>query len=414
MVISPIYCSGLGGLRKKLVGRFKSKRPRADDVDYNPTTDSEAQSSTGGSISMDTEDVPHAHPDYLIDITGWTYPKRRFSMAKYCSRRTVNQYALPSDTNIQFFHTQLQFDVFWGTLMDTNFHKHQVIDWTFMLDQSVMEDLIPKFEACGLYHFMGQRTNFSEMAVKQFLATAEIDIDEQSITWMTGFKRYSATFAEFATANNFDYDTISARIDLYTEDNFEEFVQFYEPARLGIPRRFGETAGLRHHPAVINKIARVTILPKSGDKSKIKDKFWNIIHHVMNGEVMNVVLFMMRQLNDLKMDKNQNLAYAPYIMALIKAKTRFEGHCEIVHTPFRPFKNEIGFLTRPLTPFLDDEEKLMMMKELLLKLMQLSRCHLHLLLSLSSTGSLVQAILIHTFRTCSKGSRLTWMAASRA
>ena len=96
----------------------------------------------------------------------------------------------------------------------------------------------------------------------------------------------------------------SVGIDLYTEDNFEEFVQFYEPARLGIPRRFGETAGLRHHPAVINKITRVTILPKSGDKSKIRDKFWNIIHHVMNGEVMNVVLFMMRQLNDLKMDKN--------------------------------------------------------------------------------------------------------------
>jgi hypothetical protein len=77
----------------------------------------------------------------------------------------------------------------------------------------------------------------------------------------------------------------------------------------------------------------------------------------MNGEVMNVVLFMMRQLNDLKMDKNQNLAYAPYIMALIKAKTRFEGRCEIAHTPFRPFKNDIGFLTRPLTPFPNDEEE---------------------------------------------------------
>jgi hypothetical protein len=108
---------------------------------------------------------------------------------------------------------------------------------------------------------------------------------------------------------------------------------------------------------VINKIAIVTILPKSGDKSKIRDKFWNIIHHVMNGEVMNVVLFMMRQLNDLKMDMNQNLAYAPYIMALINIKTRFEGHCEIVHTPFRLFKNEIGFLTRPLTPFPDDKEE---------------------------------------------------------
>jgi hypothetical protein len=296
VVISHIYCSGLGGLQKKLDGCFKSKRPRADDADYNPTIDLEAQSSTGGSVSMDTEDVPHAHPDYPIDITGWTYPKRRFSMAEYYSRKTVNQYDLPSYTNIQFFHTQLQFDVFWGTLMDTNFHKHQFIDWTFMLGQSFK---VPKFYACGLYHFMGQRTDFSEMAVKQFLATAEIDIDEQSITWITGFKRYSATFAEFATANSLDYDTISAGIDLYTEDNFEEFVQFYEPARLGIPR-FGETAGLRHHPAVINKIVRVTFLPKSGDKSKIRDKFWNIIHHVMNGEVMNVVLFMMRQLQDLK------------------------------------------------------------------------------------------------------------------
>ena len=305
---------------------------------------------------MDAEDFLHVHPDYPIDIQGWTYPKRRFSMAEYCSRRTVNQYALPSDTNIQFFHTQLQFDVFWGTLVDTNFHKHQVIDWSFLLSQSVMEGLIPKFETCGLYQFMGQRTDFNEMAVKQFLATSEIDIAEESITWMTGFKRYSASFADFAAANSLNYGTISAGVDLYNEDNFEDFVQFYEPARLGIPRRFGETAGLRHHPAVINKIARVTILPKSGDKSKIRDKFWNIIHHIMNGEVMNIVLFMMRQLNDLKMDKNQNLAYAPYIMALIKSKTRFEGPCEIVHTPFRPFKNEIGFLTRPLTPFPDDEE----------------------------------------------------------
>jgi hypothetical protein len=107
MDVSHIYRSGLGGLQKKLAGRFKSKRPRADDADYNPTTDSEAQSSAGGSVSMDIEDVPHTHPDYPIDITGWTFSKRRFLMAEYCSRRTVNQYTLPSNTNVQFFHTQL-------------------------------------------------------------------------------------------------------------------------------------------------------------------------------------------------------------------------------------------------------------------------------------------------------------------
>jgi hypothetical protein len=63
------YCSGFGGLRKKLAGRFKSKHPRGDDADYTPTTDSEAQSSAGGTESMDTEDFPHVHPDYPIDST---------------------------------------------------------------------------------------------------------------------------------------------------------------------------------------------------------------------------------------------------------------------------------------------------------------------------------------------------------
>jgi hypothetical protein len=77
----------------------------------------------------------------------------------------------------------------------------------------------------------------------------------------------------------------------------------YEPARLGIPRWISETSELRHHPAIINKIARVTILRKSGDKSRIRDKLWNIIHHVMKGEVMTMVLFMMKQLNDLKMTR---------------------------------------------------------------------------------------------------------------
>jgi hypothetical protein len=263
-------------------------------------------------------------------------------MVEYSSRRTMYQYSLPSDTNIQYFHTQLQFDVFWGTLMDIKFHKRQVIDWDYIHGQTIMEGLLAKFQACGLYEFMGQRTDFNEFIVKQFLATAEINIDDQLIVWMTGFKRYVATFAEFAAANGLDYALISQGVDLYTVDQFEDFAQYYEPARLGIPRRFCETPRLRHHPAVINKIA--------------SDKFWNIIDHVFKGKVMDVVLFMMRQLNDLKMDKNQNLAYAPYIMALIKAKTRFEGRCETAHTPFRPFKNEIGFLTRNLTPFPDNEE----------------------------------------------------------
>jgi hypothetical protein len=46
--------SGFGGLKKKLAGRLMSKCRRADDLEYNPATDSEAQSSTGGGVSLDT------------------------------------------------------------------------------------------------------------------------------------------------------------------------------------------------------------------------------------------------------------------------------------------------------------------------------------------------------------------------
>jgi hypothetical protein len=93
--------------------------------------------------------------------------------------------------------------------MDIKFHKHQVIDWDYMQGQTVMEGLLAKFQACGLYEFMGQRTNFNELIVKQFLATTKINIEDQLIVWMTRFKRYVAIFAEFAAANSLDYAIIS-------------------------------------------------------------------------------------------------------------------------------------------------------------------------------------------------------------
>lgn len=40
------------------------------------------RSSVAGSVSMDTEDAPALHPNELIDITVWNFPKRMFSMVK--------------------------------------------------------------------------------------------------------------------------------------------------------------------------------------------------------------------------------------------------------------------------------------------------------------------------------------------
>jgi len=111
-----------------------------------------------------------------------------------------------------------------------------------------------------------------------------------------------------------------------------DYPMFYEPAHLGIARVFGGTQGLRHHLAVINKIARVTFMPKNGNKDKVRGWYWNAISHVMHGNRINVIALIMDQLADLRLDLEMNLYFAPYIMSIIKAKTNFRGVCECKHS----------------------------------------------------------------------------------
>ena len=96
-------------------------------------------------------------------------------------------------------------------------------------------------------------------------------------------------------------------------------------------------------------------MPKSGNKDKIRGHYWNVISHVMNGNRINVIALIMDQLADLRLNLEMNLYFAPYIMSIIKAKTSFRGICECRHIPFRPFKNDTGFLLRPLIPFPSDD-----------------------------------------------------------
>ncbi|RLN33986.1 uncharacterized protein C2845_PM03G28630 [Panicum miliaceum] len=176
---------------------------------------------------------------------------------------------------------------------------------------------------------------------------------------MTGKRRFHATFAEFAAVNELNYDFLKDEysINMMAENPLDEdeYLAFYEPTRLGIPRVFGGTQGLRHHPAVMNKIARATFMPKSGNNDKVRGLYWNLISHVMHGQKVDIIAVIMDQLADLRLNLEMNIYFAPFIMSLIKAKTWFRGIYESMHSAFKPFKNDTGFLERPLTPFLDVE-----------------------------------------------------------
>ena len=76
---------------------------------------------------------------------------------------------------------------------------------------------------------------------------------------------------------------------------------------------------------MINKIVKVTFMPKVGDRGEIRDKYWNVIHHIMYRQKFDVVRFMMNQLVVLKHDMTTNLYFSPYVMSLILQKTKFKG-----------------------------------------------------------------------------------------
>jgi hypothetical protein len=94
-----------------------------------------------------------------------------------------------------------------------------------------------------------------------------------------------------------------------------DYPVYCEPANVGIPRMFGGIHGLRHHPSVINKIARVTLMPKSGNKEKVRGHYWNVISHVMNGNRINVIALIMDQLAYLRLNLEMNL-YLHHILCL--------------------------------------------------------------------------------------------------
>jgi len=101
---------------------------------------------------------------------------------------------------------------------------------------------------------------------------------------------------------DYDFITNEQSINIVLENPLDEndYPIYYEPANVGIARMFGGTQGLRHHLAVINKIARVTFMPKSGNMDKIRGIYWNVISHIMNGNRINIIALIMDQLADLR------------------------------------------------------------------------------------------------------------------
>jgi hypothetical protein len=205
-----------------------------------------------------------------------------------------------------------------------------------------------KLENLGLKPFLQHRCDWNDTIVRQFYATYEMDFIGKKMRWMIDKSEYEATFVEFAAAN-LNYEYFSDGVDVYNEDILENTAIFYAPGTSNATIMNWLAAGLRHHPASVNNIIKHTFMTKSGNKDKVREHYWNVTDHIMNGNKFNVVKLILDQMICKKRLMKDSIYFAPYIMSLIKIKTGFNGLCDVKHELYHPFYNAKAFLNKPLT-----------------------------------------------------------------
>ena len=172
---------------------------------------------------------------------------------------------------------------------------------------------------------------------------------------MTSSHRYQATFHQFAEANELDYEFLQDGADLWNDESIPDSVieSYYRPnAALDTSK----VAGLELLPAVVNKIVRKTMNPRSGNPDQIRDEFWNFLHYIMTGQKINVVKFILKYIEHVTNSITYNLYYAPYIMSVILMCSNFSiENCHTIHASFKPFGQSRQMLEHPVQPLVDPQ-----------------------------------------------------------
>nr|CAD39343.2 OSJNBa0094O15.12 [Oryza sativa Japonica Group] len=159
--------------------------------------------------------------------------------------------------------------------------------------------------------------------------------DYSEMKWMSDTLQCSISRRQF-------WRLLSIRLD-FGDDLHEEHThnplsidyvsQFYED---GVWYTHGKVAGLRTIPCVVNRIVRVTILPRLGNNDDIRGVAWHVIDAIIQGHQFDIVSLMMQEIAISKATFTQGIYYAPYIMRLIQDKLGAVGQNLKKHKQYKP------------------------------------------------------------------------------
>lgn len=198
----------------------------------------------------------------------------------------IKQFSQPASSPTLYFHTRNQFDFFCGIFEHAAMNQNKLsVHWNYLNDFEHIRPLLAKVEQAGLRDIMRLKQNWNEAVVRQFYATLEVNMEKESIKWMTGKGKFKASFREFAAACGLDYDSMKEGAQMKSLPKIKE----------GEARRchkwnefkFTFSSGLRREPHLLNRMLRCTVMPKGGDAGRICLPYYIAIRAIMDGVKVN-------------------------------------------------------------------------------------------------------------------------------
>jgi hypothetical protein len=235
--------------RKHDTSEEEDEPDNPNDSDFDP-----ADEVASASFMVDEDEINQGGGNNanIIDVINYTAPRRQWTQREFAIGRNDNAYNQLRDTHNLYFHTTVQEQAFFSSLMECAVFAHQRVDFDNLESKPVLAGVARKLENLGLKPFLQHRCDWNDTIIRQFYATYEMDFEAKNIMWMTSKSVDEATFAEFAVANHLKYEYFSDGVDVYNEDILENTVVFYEPGTSNAIIMNSLATGLRHHPAAIN------------------------------------------------------------------------------------------------------------------------------------------------------------------
>jgi hypothetical protein len=143
----------LGHLR----GRKDDTSEEEEEPDNRNDSDFDLADETASATFMGDEDELNqggGNNADIIDVINYIAPRRQWNQREFAIARNDNAYNQPRDTHNLYFHTTMQEQAFFSSLMECTIFAHQRVDFDYLESKPILASVATKLENLGLKPFL--------------------------------------------------------------------------------------------------------------------------------------------------------------------------------------------------------------------------------------------------------------------